>query len=603
MKEIFQNRKTLSIMALIFISGVLLHFSRSETVLNTVTNEVELTVKQQSIQPTPKKTPTIHNPDYCIVYTEETVKLKENIEMTLHYLQKTYKSFDADLGKVDLYNCPNLLLASPYLNHIGTVEEIELFVADGGNLFLMQTLEPNSHFNSLYRHFGIIEYYDFTNTSKIVMMSNVLIGAKQQTFWESDLLDSSLNITIEKSIQPDIVNQNNIPLLWKSDYGEGSFIILNCNMATEKYSRGLIAGMLSLQDEPFIYPIFNAKTFFIDDFPAPIAKERNDIIYKEFKQDLPSFYRNIWWPNMIRAANKYNIVYTGALIESYENNVTPPFDNSSDIELTFLIGFGRELINGGGELGYHGYNHQSLTMDESISNFFGYHSWKSIEHMKKSLLELKSYTSKAFPKYTVTTYVPPSNVLSQDGRSVLKDTLPELLTISSLYSEDLTQHAYVQEFEVAQDSIVEMPRISSGYFPSVSSKWEIANAITSHGYFSHFIHPDDVISEDRSKGGWTNMYEEFQQFIGDVHTRYPWLEALTATDSALKVANTLNSATQFEQTDQKITGTIEHFNKKLEFFLRTEKKVKQVKNCSYEEIDENTYIIYAHQANFEILFK
>ncbi|MGN7476636.1 DUF2194 domain-containing protein [Solibacillus silvestris] len=603
MKVFLNNRKTILIIALILVSGIVLHLSRSEAILNTVKNDLEFTADKDLLMPTEKKAQSISNPAYCIVYNEPFTKLKNNIEMTLNYLQKPYKTFDVSLGKVDLYSCPNILLATSDLRSIGTVEEIEKFVSNGGNLFSMTTLEPNSHFISIYRHFGIIDFFGFADTKKIVMTSNVLIGANEKTFWETDLNDSSLNVTLENSIQPNIVNQAGLPLLWKSKYGEGAFIALNMNIAAEKYSRGLIAGMLSLQDEPFIYPIFNAKTFYIDDFPAPIAKGRNKIIYNEYKQDLPSFYRNIWWPNMIQAATNYNIVYTGALIESYEDKVTPPFDNSMDIELTYLIGFGRELINSGGELGYHGYNHQSLTLDEKISKSFGYNAWQSADHMKASLIELKSYTNKAFPKYTVTSYVPPSNVLSAEGRSILKEALPDLITIGSLYSEDLTERSYIQEFNVAEDSIVEMPRISSGYFPSVTSEWEIANAVTGHGFFSHFIHPDDVISEDRSKGGWASMYEEFEHFMKDVHTRYHWLEATTATNAALKVANTLNSHVHFEQTEKNILGSIEHFNIVHDFILRTEKAIKQTKNCSYERIDDDVYLVSAHDAQFEIIFK
>lgn len=603
MKILLKTHKILFILLLLFLSGVILQLSRSEFILKSVKNELDLAVSSKLLQPTPHSAQAISNIEYCIISSEKHEKLSANIEQTLHYLQKPYKVYDVQLGKVAFEHCPNLLLATPNLEDVGTVHEIEAFVRAGGNLFSMMTLVPNSLFQILSRQFGIIDYSGYTKSTGIEMTSNVLIGAKDKMYFQETLNDTSLNVTLENSIKPAMKNLSGIPLLWKKDFGEGHFILLNLNIGLEKDSRGVITGMLSMPGDPFIYPIFNTKTFYIDDFPAPIAKGRNEIIYKEFELDLPNFYRNIWWPNMLEASKKYNLVYTGALIESYEDNVKPPFNNSQDIELTYLIGFGRELINSNGEIGYHGYNHQSLTLDPRVSKSFGYHPWQSIEHMKQSLMELEAYTRRAFPSYIVSSYIPPSNVLSEEARKIIKQALPNLISISSLYTDDVVNHSYIQEFEVSEDLIVEMPRISSGYFPSEVNEWGIANAITSLGVVSHFIHPDDVISEDRSKGGWTSMFNEFEQFFGDIHERYPWLDATTATNAALKIASTLNASVTFEQSEQQITGQINPFFSRHDFILRTDQVIKTTKNSTYEKIDENTYLITASSESFEIYFK
>ena len=186
---------------------------------------------------------------------------------------------------------------------------------------------------------------------------------------------------------------------------------------------------------------------------------------------------------------------------------------------------------------------------------------------------------------------------------MLKESIPSLVTISSLYSEDGSNRAYVQEFEIASDAVVEMPRISSGYVPNDSNEWEMANAITSIGVFSHFIHPDDVISEDRSHGTWTEMEQAFEHFMKDAHTRYPWLQAMNATDAAYHIANILHSQVTFNYTATEINGTIEHFNQPQSFVLRTLHPVREMKNGDFEKIDDNTYLITAQKENFTILLK
>lgn len=603
MKELLNNQKTILIILVILLSGVILQLSRSQVVLYAIKNESDSFSQTIPLIATEKPTQTGVNPAYCIVYNETSLKLKNNIEATLHYHQKTYKSFDIALGKVDFINCPHILLTTAYLDHLGSTDDIEKYVYNGGKLFLMTTLEPTAHFNLLARNLGIIDFFGFTEIEGLTMTSNVLIGADGMTFLEDSLLDSSLNLTLENSIKIYTKSTAGAPLLWKNTYGNGLFITFNATLLTEKRARGLISGILSLTDEPFIYPIFNAKTFYIDDFPAPIAKGRNELIYNEFRQDLHSFYRNIWWSDMIQAASNYNLIYTGALIESYDNSVTPPFNNSNEKELNYLISYGRELLHNGGEVGLHGYNHQSLTMDEKIATSFGYNVWQSTEHMEQSLLEALDYTKVAFPSYTISSYVPPSNVLSSEGRTTLRKALPDLVTIASLYSEDGSNRSYIQEFEIAEDLIVEMPRISSGYFRTDSNEWEIANAVTSLGVFSHFIHPDDVISTDRSIGGWTEMNEEFNDFMGNVHTRYPWLQAMTATNAAYKQAAVQNSHITFEQTLDTIQGQIDNYTIANDFLLRTDRAIHNTKNCSYKKIDANSYLVTATSANFEITLK
>ena len=44
--------------------------------------------------------------------------------------------------------------------------------------------------------------------------------------------------------------------------------------------------------------------------------------------------------------------------------------------------------------------------------------------------------------------------------------------------------AYVQEYSIADDGIVEMPRVTSGYTEGDFQRWLNANAITTHGIFS-----------------------------------------------------------------------------------------------------------------------
>ncbi|MGE7912980.1 DUF2194 domain-containing protein [Lysinibacillus xylanilyticus] len=605
MKWFWNNQKFVFVAVLLLFCGVILQITRSQMVLKMVDNEDVLEMKDRVVSANMNKenTDDTNNPAYCIVYDESSVVLKNNAEKTLEYMQKSTRSYDVTKEKVDYDRCPTIMLSTAYLKDLGTVEDIENYVSAGGRLFLMRVLEMDAHFDILYRKLGIVDFNDFVKTNGVHMVSNLLIGTTGRTYFEESLNDDSLAVSLNSDATIYMESTTKNPLLWKADYGQGTFMVFNGGLLFEKTSRGLIAGAVSLMEPDYVYPIFNTKVFFIDDFPSPIAKGRNDLIYKEYKKNLVSFYQSVWWPNMMKSAANEDIRYTGAIIESYLDNVRPPFDNVEDKEFVYLISFGRELIQSGGEIGFHGYNHQSLTMDQTISSSFGYNAWKSSEDMEESIQELQNYTKQAFPSYKVTTYVPPSNVLSEEGRQALINSWPELTTISSLYVEDITNRSYIQEFEVAEDGIIEMPRISSGYDRNASDDWAIANTLTSIGVFSHFVHPDDVISTDRSGGSWAEMYNEFDGFMKDIHNTYPWLRAMNASEAAMAIASTLQTTSTIEKSNNIVKGSIENYMNEQHFILRTDKKIGRLDNCEVTKIDDGTYLIKALAAQFEVTLK
>lgn len=602
MKFLWGNKKIILITLVFFICGVFLQVIRSQAVLkmddtNNILDINELVVSANSNRE--QKDNNI-NPDYCIVYDQNSIALKNNVEKTLEYMQQSTIAYDIAEEKVKLDNCPTILLNTSSLEDLGTVQEIENYVLMGGNIFLMNLLQKDQHFRLLYNKFGILNYGDYGNTTGIHMKSNVLVGTTGKNFLENSLEDVHLEVSLNNNANVLIESTAQTPLLWSVGYGKGTFMVFNGSLLYEKASRGVISGAISLMEKDFIYPIFNMKLFYIDDFPAPIAKSKNELIYDEYKSSLESFYQSIWWPDMLKTSRDFNILYTGTVIESYTDNVIPPFDDVVDKEYKYLISFGRELVKSGGELALHGYNHQSLTMNKEVSSYFGYKNWKSMSDMEQSIKELIDYTKQAFPTYELTTYVPPSNVLSEEGRQALINSWPELTTISSLYINDSIGKSYFQEFEVSRDGIIELPRITSGYMLTESDDWAIANTLTNIGVFSHFIHPDDVISKDRLSGSWSEMYKEYNKFMQDINENYSWLRSMKASEAARTVASNLQTTTAIEKNKKGIKGSIDRYKNEQHYIVRTEKKMSNPINCVVEKIDKDTYILIALAAQFEV---
>lgn len=92
-----------------------------------------------------------------------------------------------------------------------------------------------------------------------------------------------------------------------------------------------------------------------------------------------------------------------------------------------------------------------------------------------------------FPENEIAVYVPPSNILSEEGRRLLHDEFPQIKVIASLYLEG--QIEYAQEFEVAEDGVIEFPRVISGALLDQYMRWDALNALNLYYVNSHFMHP------------------------------------------------------------------------------------------------------------------
>lgn len=327
-----------------------------------------------------------------------------------------------------------------------------------------------------------------------------------------------------------------IPILWKNYYGKGAVVYLNSTLANTKGNRGLLLQVIALAPDYFVQTALNAKVVTIDDFPAPIKRGRDNVIHNYYLMDNVSFFRHIWWSSMYNMAKKYNLVYTGMLIGTYNLTVEPPFEQLTPDELDDIQYFGYKLLELRGEIGLHGYNHNSLVMKEQmLFEDYGYYPWPSMENMQAALQLTKKSIDSVLGPVRITAYVPPSNIMSPEGKKAIKAVFPELRVIGGLYTGINQKGILYQEFGPDPDieGVYTFPRFSAGYIYSNEDMWTIYNGIAHAGLLNHFIHPDDVLDSNRSGDRtWKDLYSDIDKIFGEVHAHFPYLEPKTVTQAA-----------------------------------------------------------------------
>lgn len=533
-----------------------------------------------------------------------SISCMENVGKTLDGLCVSYDTLDVNhINHLNLDEYHSVILTFSDMDKMKKIlYQISDWVKEGGNAIFAQTLEYSKIFDGFYPKLGINYFVpSFGEQENLHFETNLLPNAKGLTYGDMVLKNKSMTFTLSKKCRLHLVtaDEAKIPLLWDVDYGKGKFIVNNSNLMNGKESRGIVTGAFALTKKAFIYPVINASVFYIDDFPAPIPQGYFERITKEYGRSIENFYINVWWPDMIRLKRKYGLSYTAVLIENYDRKVKKPFYDPEDRERFSYLG--NLLLRTGGELGLHGYNHVPLGVDSlNYKGLYDYPKWPSDEHMDGALMQVRDFFNSLYPTEKIVTYVPPSNILSEEGYEALRRNLPDLKVIASLYLGG--RMGYEQEFEKDENGIIHLPRTISGYLSDEYMDWITLNEIGFHYVNAHFAHPDDILDEDRSRGQkWSEMYRAFEKRVRWIYETAPHIRNLTSEEAAAEIEkyNVLSMERNYEgnRLDVKIDG----FSKEAYFLMRlAQGEVESVKGGTAQKIGEDYYLVLAQEPQISL---
>ena len=474
------------------------------------------------------------------------------------------------------------------------------WVSEGGNALFAMTLQKTAYTSIIEQKLGIISSgYENTVVDSIYFEPDFMLGGGQ-AYEITDPYDSawSVQLSEQAKVHAQVEDENGQPVIWENQYGKGKFVVDNFGLY-EKAVRGFYAASYSLLTDVGIYPVINGSAFYLDDFPSPVPNGDGTYVKRDYEMSISDFYMNIWWPDMLELASDHGIHYTGVMIENYEDATDGTIEKQKDTKRFEY--FGNMLLHQGGELGYHGYNHQPLSLSNTdYGDVLPYGTWKNQSAMKKAVKELVRFGDEIFPSTSMSVYVPPSNVLSAEGRRMLAKEFPQIRTIASNYFTG--EFAYVQEFEVAEDGIVEQPRIISGAIIDSYMKMAALSELNMHFVNSHFIHPDDLLDEDRGAAlGWEKLKGNLSDYMDWLDDSAPSLRQLTGSE--LSGAIQRYGAVTFTKTvtDQEIRLELDNFYDEVYFMVRiNEGTPGDVSGGKLTHLTGNLYLLKAKEPTVTI---
>lgn len=475
------------------------------------------------------------------------------------------------------------------------------WVKDGGRLLAAVTPEADAYFNAVSAKFGIETADEYPPVYGVKFLNGCMIGADDDDiFWyDREMLEgivSSLQVQLKKECNVYVTSEDgSVPIVWSNDYGAGRVAMIN-QAVTQKHIRGFVSLAYSILYDAYVYPVINASAFYLDDFPSPVPGGNSEYIKRDYGVDVASFYTNVWWPKMMELEEKYGILHTGLIIENYSDEVAAPFEGNK--ETSRFLKFGNMLLNNGGELGFHGYNHMPLCLEgiDEDKQYGDYKLWKSSEDIETALIELRDFSEKLFPENDFCVYVPPSNIISKDGIKALTQADSNIKIIASVFIKDAKEAAYEQEFGVDENGIINTPRITSGCIIDDYQMLVAMSELNFQFVQSHFTHPDDTMDVDRgAQMGWEYMSNSLEKYVSWIYESAPNIRNVTGSGMgrAVEVYDKLTMTREY--TDEGFKLKLGGFSGEASFLMRIldGRTIKSVSGGSFEHISGCVYLITA----------
>ena len=538
----FRWRKLLLIWAVFAAMAVILFAERSGIRYASTQFKLDYLPRTEAL---PAQTALFGQPVTCLLLydsgQEGTSLAKEQFDRILLDMKVGVQAVDvhtaalADIPEFGQYKTVVVLMSD--LDTLGKrLIDLMNWVQDGGSVLFGMTPAKTTYFDAVAARLGVqSSSWEYKVAESIVPTEDFMLGGGQR-YELSDPFQSSLSVSLrDEATVYARTGDEGVPLVWAAASGAGRVVVDNIGIYN-KVLRGVYAASYSLLNDATVYPVINGAVFYLDDFPSPVPGGDGTYIRRDYGMSIADFYSKVWWPDLMKLAQKYSIRFTGVMIENYEDDTQSAPTRQPDAQ-QFRY-YGSLLLRQGGEVGYHGYNHQPLVLpDTDYKDLYAYHQWPTENAIVAAMNELIAFQKNVLPHTDGSVYVPPSNVLSAAGRKVLGSKVPQIRTIASTYFGDGTSLPYVQEFGVATDGMVEQPRIvSGGMVDDTYMRLAAMSELNMHYVSTHFMHPDDLLDVDRgAEAGWEVYKGGFEDYLKWLSAAAPGLRKQTGTECSAAI--------------------------------------------------------------------
>lgn len=364
--------------------------------------------------------------------------------------------------------------------------------------------------------------------------------------------------------QTGIRNEELPPLLWRT-YTSVSFVfVINTNLFSGKAALGVITAFLSDMYESYLYPVVNAQTIAVVNFPL-FSDENSDVIRKRYSYDTSALTRSILWPNVLRILDNF-----GGKVSLF---MAPELNRGSiNKHLTDDV-----------KMYFKGVNKKSGVIALSIDSLL--HS-----SLSERLGSAKSFFSSVVPEYQFTA-----------------------LYAGAYSSEEITTHVIAETQGIIRNlTLVLTPLNTEKRLFSVTDSG-ILTVQSTHDGFTHQYQDDALILSIETALGVNTQIVDFSRVYYPVGDEDDWSKLSNLWSSGItyfrdftafgktdiyemedRVRNFLTMNYTYKHSGDKIEVVIDNFQSSTWFVLRIHNwNVDHIQNGKVKKISDNAWLIQA----------
>lgn len=371
-----------------------------------------------------------------------------------------------------------------------------------------------------------------------------------------DVEDTCLyTLAASGDIHVDACFDDGAPAIWRRRQGRGEVGTWAFLPMGRHWGRALLLHFVVQTQRIGVKGIANAAMFQVDDYPAP-PTEAEVPLGGQATAPWPHFLARHWLPELRRLAERFGVVYSFALVYSYNQRTHPPFDFDDDEPVLpaapdeWDAGNPFATLEAMGEVGFHGYNHVPLRT----------RYWDSAANMGAALRASMHRWQETGHSRLPVSYVPPMNEYDETGIQALAEACPGIVALCGNFWGS-RENGGGREFEPEpwHPDWFCLPRVTSGHALDDVTRWGMLSSLYELGAWTHFIHPDDILDVPRQHAasaycrnpgarpwaGPDGLAGQLSQLLLLARESHPWLQFVTAEEAASRISSHLDNSLRF----------------------------------------------------------
>lgn len=513
---------------------------------------------------------------YYLISSEDSTSSKaisDNLGNALEIMGHDYVNKEFIIED-DLVHKPILLFCDAKVSTSIDLKLLVDYIQNGGLVMFAGGIPENFNDSYLYPIWGIIEKGNVLTENTFQIKSDFLPYDEVEVTYSGYNASTSVKVTDDVNVL--MKGKSNIPLVYSKVYKNGKIVVINGTFMENRNSGGIFSGALGELTSQLVYPIIGTKTVFLDGLS--VMNEYDDkLVSKIYGRSSVSFIRDVLLPAFLENGLLYELKYTTTIKVINDDDFQHGL--SDERQLIYLI---RKINQYDGEIMFREDYYKSNNNNRSYNEF-------------------KNIISRLYPSYQVHGYGIRSGKPSDKMRDIIKENFPTVSIINGVFYGDESKEV-VQNFTYKND-YVQFPIISSGYTKENGSYYNLIAGLSLMGVVSHSFDIEPITIPQSDDNSWDALKDDFSEVNKDYFGKTTWLETATISESAkwTKAYSLLETKTSYEE--DKVIIYCNQFAKGQKFYLRTNKKIKDIEGGTIKKINEVYYCIVGEKTKITVFYE